>query len=178
MFNYYFYLHVSFKSNHVHLKNYSQITLFACAGVAVVKGKIYAVGGLDHLWAPLNTAERYDPHANQWEAISSMSTARWSLGVAVLNDQLYAIGGSDNRESCSNSVEMYDPDMDRWDQAVAPMNAGRRCLGVAVVNDTIYVVGGRVTNSIEFYDHDKNKWIVVGAVNTRCNFGCVALRIL
>lgn len=147
-------------------------------GVAVVKGKIYAVGGLDHLWAPLNTAERYDPHANQWEAISSMSTARWSLGVAVLNDQLYAIGGSDNRESCSNSVEMYDPDMDRWDQAVAPMNAGRRCLGVAVVNDTIYVVGGRVTNSIEYYDRDKNRWIVVGAVNTRCNFGCVALRIL
>lgn len=169
---------MSFKSNHVHLKNYSQITLFACAGVAVVKGKIYAVGGLDHLWAPLNTAERYDPNANQWEAISSMSTARWSLGVAVLNDQLYAIGGSDNRESCSNSVEMYDPDMDRWDQAVAPMNAGRRCLGVAVVNDTIYVVGGRVTNSIEYYDHDENKWIVVGAVNTRCNFGCVALRIL
>lgn len=147
-------------------------------GVAVVKGKIYAVGGLDHLWAPLNTAERYDPHANQWEAISSMSTARWSLGVAVLNDQLYAIGGSDNRESCSNSVEMYDPDMDRWDQVVAPMNAGRRCLGVAVVNDTIYVVGGRVTNSIEYYDQDKNRWIVVGAVNTRCNFGCVALRIL
>lgn len=147
-------------------------------GVGVVEGKIYAVGGLDHLWAPLNTAERYDPHTNQWEAIASMSTARWSLGVAVLKGKIYAIGGSDNRESFSNSVEMYDPVIDKWSQAVAPMNSGRRCLGVAVVNDTIYVVGGRVTNSIEYYDQDNNKWIVVGAVNTRCNFGCVALRIL
>lgn len=147
-------------------------------GVGVVEGKIYAVGGLDHLWAPLNTAERYDPHTNQWEAIASMSTARWSLGVAVLKGKIYAIGGSDNRESISNSVEMYDPEKDSWSQAVAPMNSGRRCLGVAVVNDTIYVVGGRVTNSIEYYDQEKNRWIVVGAVNTRCNFGCVALRIL
>lgn len=58
------------------------------------------------------------------------------------------------------------------------MNVGRRCLGVVVVNDIIYVVGGRVINSIEYYDRDKNRWIVVGVVNIRCNFGCVVLRIL
>lgn len=147
-------------------------------GVAVVRGKIYAVGGLDHLWAPLNTAERYDPQNNQWLAIPSMSTCRWSLGVAVLDDKLYAIGGSDNRECESNSVEVFDPETNAWNQSVAAMNAGRRCLGVAVVNDTIYVVGGRVTNGIEYYDQENNKWVIVGSVNTRCNFGCVALRIL
>lgn len=58
------------------------------------------------------------------------------------------------------------------------MNVGRRCLGVVVVNDIIYVVGGCVINSIEYYDRDKNRWIVVGVVNIRCNFGCVVLRIL
>ena len=147
-------------------------------GVAVVRGKVYAVGGLDHLWAPLNTAERYDPQTNQWEAIPSTSTARWSLGVAVVDEMLYAIGGSDNRESCSTSVEVYDPIKNEWNQSVADMNAGRRCLGVAVINDVIYVVGGRVANSIEYYDKESNQWKVVGAVNTRCNFGCVALRIL
>lgn len=147
-------------------------------GVAVLQGKVYAVGGLDHLWAPLNTAERYDPQTNQWEAIPAMSTARWSLGVAVVDKFLYAIGGSDNRESCSNSVEVYNPVTNEWNQSVAEMNTGRRCLGVAVVNDVIYVVGGRVANSIEYYDKGKNQWNVVGAVNTRCNFGCVALRLL
>ena len=152
--------------------------VFPLSGVAVVRGKIYAVGGLDHLWAPLNTAERYDPQNNQWLAIPSMSTCRWSLGVAVLDDKLYAIGGSDNRECESNSVEVFDPEINAWNQSVAAMNAGRRCLGVAVVNDTIYVVGGRVTNGIEYYDQENNKWVIVGSVNTRCNFGCVALRIL
>ncbi len=56
------------------------------------------------------------------------------------------------------------------------MNEGRRCLGVAVVNNNIYVVGGRVVNTIEFYDRKKNKWKIVGSVNSQCNFGCVALR--
>ncbi|EDO45629.1 predicted protein, partial [Nematostella vectensis] len=147
-------------------------------GVAVLQGHVYAVGGLDHLWAPLNTGERYDPIKNQWTEISSMTTARWSLGVAVLGEKLYAIGGSDNRESHSNSVEVYDPSTNEWSEAVANMNNGRRCLGVAVVNDLIYVVGGRVANSIEYYDKDQNEWTVVGAVNTRCNFGCVALRLM
>jgi N-acetylneuraminic acid mutarotase len=107
-----------------------------------------------------------------------MSTARWSLGVAVLDNILYAIGGSDNRESYSNSVEVYDAVTDKWSHSVANMNNGRRCLGVAVVNDLIYVVGGRVVNSIEYYDKDQNVWTVVGTVNTRCNFGCVALRLM
>lgn len=147
-------------------------------GVAVFQGRVYAVGGLDHLWAPLDTAERYDPVKNRWEAIAPMSTARWSLGVAVLDEYLYAIGGSDNRESYSNSVEVYDAATNTWSHSVASMNNGRRCLGVAVVNDLIYVVGGRVVNSIEYYDKDQNEWTVVGTVNSRCNFGCVALRLM
>ena len=145
-------------------------------GVAVLSGKIYAVGGLDHLWSPLKTAERYDPATNQWELISSMGTPRWSLGVAVVNKLLYAIGGSDAKELWANSVEVYDLLRDKWIQNVTPMNEGRRCLGVAVVNNNIYVVGGRVVNTIEFYDRKKNQWKIVGSVNSQCNFGCVALR--
>ena len=147
-------------------------------GVAVLQGMVYAVGGLDHLWAPLNTAERFNSTLNQWEEIAPMNSTRWSLGVAVLDDQLYAIGGSDNKESFSNSVEVYDPTTNVWNQSVAPLNSGRRCLGVAVVNDVIYAVGGRVVNSVEYYDKKANEWRIVGAVNTRCSFGCVALRLL
>lgn len=147
-------------------------------GVAVLQGKVYAVGGLDHLWAPLSTAERYNSSTNQWEEIAAMNSTRWSLGVAVLHDQLYAIGGSDNKESFSNSVEVYDPGTDVWNQSVAALNSGRRCLGVAVVNDVIYAVGGRVVNSVEYYDEKTNEWRIVGSVNTRCSFGCVALRLL
>lgn len=145
-------------------------------GVAVLNDMIYAVGGLDHLWSPLSTAERYNPVVNRWDLIANMGVARWSLGVAVISNLLYAIGGSDSKEPSANSVETYDPLKDKWMQTVTPMNEGRRCLGVAVVNDNIYVVGGRVVNTIEFYDREKNQWKVVGSVNSQCNFGCVALR--
>lgn len=147
-------------------------------GVAVLNDKIYAVGGLDHLWSPLSAGERYDPACNCWDLIAEMGVSRWSLGVAVINNMLYAIGGSDSKEPSANSVEAYDPLQDKWIQTVTPMNEGRRCLGVAVVNDNIYVVGGRVVNTIEFYDREKNKWKIVGSVNSQCNFGCVALRPL
>ena len=51
-------------------------------------------------------------------------------------------------------------------------------VGVAVVNNSIYVVGGRVANTIECYNEEKNEWKVVGSVQACCNFGCVALRII
>ena len=145
-------------------------------GVAVLNDNIYAVGGLNSQWNPLNTAERYNPSLNQWEEIANMGVARWSLGVAVVNNMLYAIGGSDHKEHSSNSVEAYDPSKNKWIQTVTPMNEGRRCLGVAVVNNNIYVVGGRIVNTIEYYDSQKNEWKIVGSVNSQCNFGCVAWR--
>lgn len=87
-------------------------------GVAVLGGKIYAVGGLDHLWSPLNTAEKYDPAVNEWQLIANMGVSRWSLGVAVISGLLYAIGGSDSKEQSANSVEAYDPLKDQWIQTI------------------------------------------------------------
>ena len=107
-----------------------------------------------------------------------MRSPRWSLGVAVLDNKIFAIGGSHNVEQFANTVEVYDPELDFWERSIAPLNFGRRCFGVAVVNDSIYVVGGRVVNTIECYNKELNAWKVVGSVQTCCNFGCVALRII
>ncbi|XP_057305833.1 kelch-like protein 20 [Hydractinia symbiolongicarpus] len=147
-------------------------------GVAVMNDKIYVIGGLDNRWYPVKLCECYNPLTNTWEDIARMRTPRWSLGVAVLNNKLYAIGGSHNVEQFANTVEVYDPVLDSWGRSTAPMNYGRRCLGVAVVNNLIYVVGGRVANTIECYNEEENEWKVIGSVQTCCNFGCVALRIL
>ena len=147
-------------------------------GVAVLKGKIYAIGGLNHNWMSLKTCERYNPLVNQWEEIARMHTPRWSLGVAAVGNELFAIGGSHNVEQFANTVEVYNVITNKWEESVAPLNEGRRCLGVAVVNDQIYVVGGRVANTIEYYNKETNEWKVIGSVQTCCNFGCVALRII
>lgn len=54
------------------------------AGIAVLEGPMYAVGGHDG-WSYLNTVERWDPQARQWNYVASMSTPRSTVGVTALN---------------------------------------------------------------------------------------------
>lgn len=49
-----------------------------------MEGPMYAVGGHDG-WSYLNTVERWDPQARQWNFVASMSTPRSTVGVAILN---------------------------------------------------------------------------------------------
>lgn len=60
--------------------------LLSCllVGVAVLEGPMYAVGGHDG-WSYLNTVERWDPQARQWNFVATMSTPRSTVGVAVLS---------------------------------------------------------------------------------------------
>lgn len=61
------------------------VSVFLCfLGVAVLEGPMYAVGGHDG-WSYLNTVERWDPQARQWNFVASMSTPRSTVGVAILN---------------------------------------------------------------------------------------------
>lgn len=52
--------------------------------MAVLEGPMYAVGGHDG-WSYLNTVERWDPQARQWNFVATMSTPRSTVGVAVLS---------------------------------------------------------------------------------------------
>lgn len=58
--------------------------IFCLAGVGVLEGPLYAVGGHDG-WSYLNTVERWDPQARQWSYVAPMSSHRSTVGVAVLN---------------------------------------------------------------------------------------------
>lgn len=58
--------------------------LFPFVGIAVLEGPMYAVGGHDG-WSYLNTVERWDPQARQWNYVASMSTPRSTMGVTALN---------------------------------------------------------------------------------------------
>lgn len=63
------------------------MTIFLCfisVGIAVLEGPMYAVGGHDG-WSYLNTVERWDPQARQWNYVASMSTPRSTMGVTALN---------------------------------------------------------------------------------------------
>lgn len=61
------------------------------AGVAVLNGRLYAVGGRDSI-SCLSSMECYDPHRNRWTACAPMSQRRGGVGVAVCNGKLFAVG--------------------------------------------------------------------------------------
>ena len=82
-------------------------------GVAVLQGKLYAVGGTADGRSSLNSAEVYDPNHNSWSPIASMGSKRRDLGVAVLQGKLYAVGGYDG-SSYLNSAEVYEPEANSW----------------------------------------------------------------
>ena len=53
------------------------------AGVAVLEGKLYAVGGRvgeeeeeEEVERPAHSVERFDPASNAWEEVAPMATAR------------------------------------------------------------------------------------------------------
>ena len=100
--------------------------------VAVLDGKLYAVGGFGN-GDYLNSVERYDPATNAWEAVAPMASARGDHGVAVLDGKLYAVGGFNAYYGHLSSVERYEPATNAW-QAVAPMAAARSRLSVAVLD--------------------------------------------
>ncbi|CAG9831494.1 unnamed protein product [Diabrotica balteata] len=77
------------------------------AGLAVLGGKVYAVGGFNGSLR-VKTVDVYDPALDVWTSCESMEARRSTLGVSVLNNCIYAVGGFDGSTGL-NSAEMFDP---------------------------------------------------------------------
>ena len=74
-------------------------------GVAVLNGRLYAVGGYDGVARQcLNSVECYDPELDEWSAVEPMTQRRSGAAVAVLENMVYAIGGH-NGPDIRKSVE-------------------------------------------------------------------------
>ena len=109
-------------------------------GVAVVNGKIYAIGGVQ---SDIN--EEYDPAKNSWTTKMPMPTARGDFAIAVLQDRIYAIGGLTRSGQWTAELtgvnEVYDPATDSWatKKSIPVPKAG---LSANVVEGKIYLIGG------------------------------------
>lgn len=120
--------------------------------LAVVDGKIYAIGGNDS-----GTNEMYDPATDTWTTKAPMPTPRNFFGMAVYENKIYCIGGTRYSGTGLNYVryttnEVYDPSTDTW-ETKAPMVTARWYLQANTVNDKIYLMGGVPNRSInEAYD--------------------------
>lgn len=149
--------------------------------VAVVKGKIYYIGGrvpaspdAAHINEHMDTArsEALDPGSGRWERIPDAPSVRNSAAAAVIDDRIYVVGGrqmvqqADGRQRPVNvaTLEVYDPATRRW-EARAPMPQAQGGLAAAAFEGRLYVFGGEqfVPTSKVFadawvYDPRTDRW--------------------
>jgi len=134
-------------------------------GVAVVNGKIYAIGG-SVAASPTSTGytysmyvgtnEVYDPATDTWETKTAMPTARWLLQANVVNEKIYLISGVNTASDLLNVNEVYDPATDSW-STKEPMPTGANLYASAAVDNRIYVIGG-FSNGNQIYDPETDSW--------------------
>jgi len=115
-------------------------------GVAVVSGKIYAIGGYNDSQSFLGTNEMYDPETGKWLNKTPMPTPRSQFAISVYQNKIYVIGGLSkepfiDRVQASDANEVYDPSTDTW-ETKASMPTPRSGLTASVVKGKIYLLGG------------------------------------
>ena len=151
-------------------------------GVAVVNGKIYAIGGstaagtLKHpTGGVVGTNEKYDPAMDIWTYKKSMPTPRQVFAIANYQNKIYCIGGYTSDGNVTGINEVYDPETDTW-ESKAPMPTARVSLEANVANGKIYLIGGYVpdnssfgysiSNLTEVYDPSTDSWITKAPMPT------------
>jgi len=141
-------------------------------GVAVLNGRIFAVGGWGDGIEILSSVESYDPERNVWSPVADLSVPRFGAGVGVLDGVLYCVGGKEWKDGSTNTVEKYCEDTNTWSQVVE-MNHSRAWPGVITHEGRLFVVGGcsgdSYLSSMEMYDPVTNTWTLVADMSVgRC----------
>ena len=145
-------------------------------GVAVVNGKIYAIGGSTasgfepsippssaygniNLGGFVGTNEEYDPATDAWTYRAPMPTPRMALAIAAYQNKIYCIGGRSVAGDVSGGYtavnEVYDPVTNTW-ETKAPMPTATGWLIANVVDDKIYVIDYSGKNYV--YEPATNSW--------------------
>lgn len=140
------------------------------AGLAVLNGIVYAIGGFNGSMR-VKSVDCYDPQTKQWTNCTQMEARRSTLGVAVLNNMIYAVGGFDGSIGLQ-SAEVFNPQTGNW-QFIASMSTRRSSVGVATLNDLLYAVGGydgasrQCLSSVECYNPLTNTWTLICDMSQR-----------
>ena len=154
-------------------------------GVAVVGGKLYAIGGFVEQNRKPDTL-CYVLNGNAWQEIAPLPRRCGAIACVDLNGLLHAVGGAiGDTFAEKKSVDWhlaYDPKDNKWTER-SPMPLGRDHTGTLTVNGLIHVIGGRVdsfhtnSNLHHTYDPKDDKWTMRNPLPTaRSGHGAVLYR--
>ncbi len=125
------------------------------AGVGVVGGKIYVIGGrlgAAFISVATNTdvVEEYDPATDTWGAPKArMPTARSAVAYATYKDRIYIAGGEFQDEKLMAAfwvVEAYHPATNSW-STLPRMPIPRHGLAGAAIGNRLHFVTGEIQSA-------------------------------
>jgi hypothetical protein len=145
--------------------------------VAVVNGKIYAIGGTVIVYQDavrtdskdVGVNEVYDPATNTWTTKKSMPIPSSGFATAVYQDKIYCIGGGVTDfynvskgnwdiKLGTGFNQVYDPATDKWENLTS-MPIPEINSKASVVNGKIYLLGGHPNTTLnEVYDPLADNW--------------------
>jgi hypothetical protein len=153
-------------------------------GVAVVNGKIYAIGGSTEKgeWSisgsvgtggVVGTNEEYDPALDTWVLKTPMPTPRIGFSIVIYQNKIYCIGGATKTPRIgaptrTEVIEAYDPATNTW-KTKTPMPTRRDNYAIIEYQNKIYFIGGTTgsnyttglplyTGLNEVYDPTTDTW--------------------
>ncbi|XP_035696925.1 kelch-like protein 24 [Branchiostoma floridae] len=110
--------------------------------LAVVHGKVYAIGGRISRSPLCVTAdvEVYDQSLNKWTEGVPLPQPKYCHAVAVLDGSIYTMGGRDAEKCDTSTVYRFTPGDSQW-YSVASMPEAASVITASALNGSIYVAG-------------------------------------
>lgn len=139
------------------------VTLLPDGQVLVVGGS--TASGTDGTYAATASVERYNPAANTWTTVASLTTLRYGHAATLLNDGTVLVAGGitarglDSTPALLASAERYDPMTTTWSAAgtmTVPLGAFVWNLAAVRLTDGSVLIAGNTT--LERYDPVSNGW--------------------
>ncbi|XP_035698218.1 kelch-like protein 24 [Branchiostoma floridae] len=129
-----------------------------CHRLAVLQGKVYAIGGRNPASPALTSVEVYDRSKNKWTPGVPLPQPRNEHATAVLDGSIYVMGGFDADHKLTSTVYRFSPGDSQWQSLKdMPEAAGHTA---SVLNGSIYVAGASSTVHCFRPNEDGGHWSV------------------
>jgi N-acetylneuraminic acid mutarotase len=110
-------------------------------GVAVLGGRIYAVGGRTAGFdTNMALVERFNPRTGRWTRLPKLPARRGGTGAAGTGRWIVSVGG-EARAGTIRTVYRFNVRRGRWSR-LPNLPTPRHGLGVAAIGRKVYVIGG------------------------------------